>query len=258
MPGEVPMSLEMIEFWENEYLNNIFHNLELDKHKMLAGFESKEDIREDWEQFLGKEISDFAVGSERIFYWLFNQFGQPNSSPIGSDLFFETYNAFIHIDIKTVTLKNIGDIKSDIFVGDNQNSYEGEIEVRGKDPRPYKGNLPFFYTKKDGTKKICLSYFICILYDESNLSIQTIIILCMPNGALSDQYENRPLKAGKNPGKIRFNYSKCHSFELLENQSRLKVLLWNENMSDSVKKDLKVITDIVRQEEMIITENQQI
>ena len=54
---------------------------------MIDGFSTKEDIRKDWEQYLGKETSDFAVGSERIFYWLFNQFGQPNSSPIGSDLF---------------------------------------------------------------------------------------------------------------------------------------------------------------------------
>jgi hypothetical protein len=26
----------------------------------------------------------------------------PNSSPVGSDLFFESYNAFVHIDVKTV------------------------------------------------------------------------------------------------------------------------------------------------------------
>ena len=174
-----------IEFWENEYLNQIYYLLNIDKEKMLSGFNTKEDIRNDWQQFLGNEISDFATGSERIFYWLFSQFGVPNSSPIGSDMFFETYNAYVHIDIKTVTLANIGDFKKNIFVGDNQNSYIGNINVRGKEPRPYKGNLPIYYTKRDGSKKICLTYFIVILYDESNLDIQTIAIICMPNGGLN-------------------------------------------------------------------------
>lgn len=34
---------------------------------MLDGFNTKEDIRKDWQDFLGKETSDFATGSERIF-----------------------------------------------------------------------------------------------------------------------------------------------------------------------------------------------
>lgn len=173
--------LEKIEFWENEYLKQIYYLLKIDKEKMLSGFDTKEDIRADWEQFLGAETSDFATGSERIFYWLFSQFGVPNSSPIGSDMFFETYNAYVHIDIKTVTLANIGDFKRNIFVGDNQNSYIGNINVKGKESRPYKGNLPTYYTKRDGSKKLCLTYFIVILYNETNLDIQTIAITCMPD-----------------------------------------------------------------------------
>lgn len=104
------MEHKEIEFWEHEYLKQIYYLLNIDKQKMLDGFNTKEDIRKDWQDFLGKETSDFATGSERIFYWLFNQFGVPNSSPIGSDMFFETYNAYVHVDIKTVTKKNIGDI----------------------------------------------------------------------------------------------------------------------------------------------------
>ena len=79
---------KQIEFWENEYLKQIYYLLKIDKEKMLSGFDTKEDIRDDWERFLGAETSDFATGSERIFYWLFSQFGVPNSSPIGSDMFF--------------------------------------------------------------------------------------------------------------------------------------------------------------------------
>ena len=157
-------SKEYIEFLENEYLKNIHNSLLLDKERMIDGFSTKEDIRKDWEQYLGKETSDFAVGSERIFYWLFNQFGQPNSSPIGSDLFFETYNAYIHIDIKTVTTDNIGDINGSIFVGNNQNSYDGYIEVRGsEEPRKYTGNLLKFIQKKMELKK-CVLLILFVFY----------------------------------------------------------------------------------------------
>lgn len=236
---------KLIEFWENEYLNQIYYLLNIDKEKMLSGFDTKEDIRQDWEKFLGAETSDFATGSERIFYWLFSQFGVPNSSPIGSDMFFETYNAYVHIDIKTVTLANIGDFKRNIFVGDNQNSYIGNINVRGKEPRPYRGNLPTYYTKRDGGEKVCLTYFIVILYDESNLDIQTIAITCMPNGALNSVYGDDVISAGKNPGKIRFNYTKTKYFELLEDKPmRTKVLLWNENMSPEVQVDMKELKNI--------------
>lgn len=238
-----------IEFWENEYLKQIYYLLKIDEEKMLSGFDTKEDIRDDWQQFLGAETSDFATGSERIFYWLFSQFGVPNSSPIGSDMFFETYNAYVHIDIKTVTLANIGDFKRNIFVGDNQNSYIGNINVKGQPPRKYKGNLPTYYTKKDGSKKVCLTYFIVILYNETNLDIQTIAITCMPNGELSEIYGDDVISAGKNKGKIRFNYSKVKNFKLLEGKPlRTKVLLWNENMDSKVEASMKELKSIYEQQ----------
>lgn len=237
--------MRYIEFWENEYLNQIYYLMNIDKEKMLSGFDTKEDIRGDWERFLGAETSDFATGSERIFYWLFSQFGVPNSSPIGSDMFFETYNAYVHIDIKTVTLSNIGDFKRNIFVGDNQNSYIGNINVRGKESRPYRGNLPMFYTKRNGSQKVCLTYFIVILYDETNLDIQTIAITCMPNGGLNRVYGDNVISPGKNPGKIRFNYAQIKYFELLERKPmRTKVLLWNKNMRPEVQIAMRELYDI--------------
>jgi len=242
------MDLENIEFWEHEYLEQIYYLLSIDEKKMLNGFDTKEDIRKDWEEFLGNETSDFATGSERIFYWLFNQFGVPNSSPIGSDMFFETYNAYVHIDIKTVTKSNIGDFKRDIFVGNNQNSYIGNIHIQGGDVRPYKGNLPTFYTKSNGTKKICLTYFICILYNETNLNIQAIIITCMPNGELAEIYEPHVLKAGKNKGKVRFKFTECKYFELLKDKPlRTKVLIWKPD--DETLKDLKEVKKIYNEQE---------
>ncbi|EOU1467733.1 TPA: hypothetical protein ACOTFX_001211 [Clostridium perfringens] len=239
------INLNNIEFWENEYLKQIYYLLKIDEEKMLRGFDTKEEIRGDWERFLGAETSDFATGSERIFYWLFSQFGVPNSSPIGSDMFFETYNAYVHIDIKTVTLANIGDFRRNIFVGDNQNSYIGNINLRGGESRSYKGNLPTYYTKNDGSKKLCLTYFIVILYNEINLDIQTIAITCMPNGELNSVYGDKVISAGKNKGKIRFNYSKIKKFELLPDKPyRTKVLLWNKSMDEDVLKAMSELKDI--------------
>ncbi|WP_205439602.1 hypothetical protein [Peribacillus alkalitolerans] len=241
--------LNEIEFWEHQYLQQIFYSLKLDREKMLSGFNTKEEIKDDWVAHLGDQTSSFATGSERIFYWLFNQFGKPNSSPVGSDMFFETYNAYVHIDVKTVTLANVGDFTKNIFVGDNQNSYYGSINVRGKESRPYKGHLPFFYTKNNGEKKICLTYFIIILYNEVNLDIQSIAVVCMPNGKLNEIYGDDVISAGKNPGKIRFNYTKCSKFLLLnDSPSRIKVLLWNENMEDSLKMKLNLLESLYFQE----------
>ena len=241
------MDAKTVEFWEHEYLEQIVYLLEIDKDKMLDGFNTKEDIRSEWESFLGKETSDFSTGSERIFYWLFSQFGKPNSSPIGSDMFFETYNAYVHIDIKTVTKGNIGDISRNIFVGDNQNSYVGTIHVKNNENRQYKGNLPQIYRKNDGTEKVCLSYFICILYDENVADIQTIFVSCMPNGKLSRYYEPDVLRAGKNPGKIRFSYSTCKNFRLLDgNPLRTKILVWNPD--DEVRSKLLILKEIYEEQ----------
>ena len=152
-------------------------------------------------------------------------------------MFFETYNAFVHIDIKTVTTNNINDFSNNIFVGDNQNSYNGKYSVKGAKSREYSGNLPTFYTKNDKTKKICLTYFIVILYNKLNLKIESLIVTCMPNGELSDVYGDSVLSAGKNKEKIRFNYSKVKYFELLEDKSlRTKVLILDPENKDIAKK----------------------
>ena len=95
-----------IEELEHTYLEECYHFLKFVERRRLRGIETKEAIKEDWikkwdPEEEGKGIARFAVGAERIVYALFNAqgFGQPNSSPVGSDLFFETHDAFIHIDL---------------------------------------------------------------------------------------------------------------------------------------------------------------
>jgi hypothetical protein len=61
---------------------------------MLRALESKEQIKKDWWGRFAplshtRQTSELARGAERIFYWLLTTLWMPNSSPVGSDLFFE-------------------------------------------------------------------------------------------------------------------------------------------------------------------------
>ena len=146
-----------IEKLEYHYFNEIDFILEQDLDKMLKGLKSKNKIKKDWEKIFSRDkknqASDFSRGAERIYFWLFNQFGIPNSTPIGADLMFETYNAFVHIDIKTCRQSNTSDYRNKVPVGENQTSYKNE---------EYNCNLPAFYkvqTKSEIEKKFVLLIF---------------------------------------------------------------------------------------------------
>ena len=250
------MNLKAIEGLELKYLNKFFAFLEFSLDEIQAGLKTRDKIFNDWEGLYGTKISDYSTGAERVIYSLLNgkQFGTPNSAPVGSDLFFEVDDAFIHIDLKTVgtTLSenkrvgkcNIGDFANDIFIGTNQNSYSADILVFEDKPkefsRYYKAHLPPIYNSADKDKaKPCLTYFITILYDKSSLDTLVINLLCMPNGLLKEIYKNRPIKAGKNPDKVRFNFSRTPDFELLNNEKRVKIVFFKENMDEKYRKKLK-------------------
>lgn len=243
-----------IETIELKYLKKFYYFLKFAEDEMFYGFNTKEEIKQDWIDKYSSVISGFSTGAERIVYALLNGkgIGQPNSSPVGSDLFFEVEDAYIHIDLKTVEIENIGDITNSIFVGNNQNSYHGFILVgKKKDKREYVPSLPTFYTKKDGTKKICLTYFITILYDKKTLEIELITINCMPNGELESYYKERVLCAGKTPSEARFRLNDVNKFELLEKYpSRIKVIYFNSNMNASLKKRLTLYEQLYNNDQV--------
>lgn len=233
-------TMQEVERLEYKYLMKYFHFLKFAEDEMMIGFKTKEKIKDDWYGYYASGISDFAVGAERIVYALLNGkgIGQPNSSPVGADLFFEVEDAYIHIDLKTVQTDNIGDYATSIFVGKNQNSYKGDIIVKGN-KRAYKPSLPYVYNEGKVDEKICLSYFVTILYEKKNLDILTISIMSMPNGILEPHYKERVLKAGKNPDKTRFNFSKVPEFELLEgNKKRVQVVYFDNGMKEEYKSKL--------------------
>lgn len=261
------MELKEIEQIEYHYLEKYYHFLKFAEDEMFHGFKTKEAIISDWYGHYKSGISDFSVGAERVVYSLLNGkgIGQPNSAPVGADLFFEVDHAFIHLDLKTVgaTLNsrdkshpdgawsnNIGDYTTSIFVGKNQNSYASEIkQANGKSfspPRMYEPSLPKFYKLKNGKKKLCLSYFITVLYDKDTLDILVMAVTCMPNGSLYEVYKENVLKAGKNLDKTRFNFLQVARFDLLPNKpSRVKVVYYSPDMPKEYDNKLTFFKNLI-------------
>lgn len=250
------ISLSELEMLEHKYLMKYWYFLKFVEDDIVRGMLSMEDIRNDWQGLYGNNKggkSQFEVGSERVVYALLNGkiAGQPNSSPVSSDLFFEVDDAYIHIDLKTVTTSegtagndNIGDFSKCIFVGENQNSYAGTIIKNAGKPaeyhEDYHPNLPTFYSKSNGDRKITLTYFVCLLNSSVTQRCELISIMSMPNGRLREHYGSRPLKAGKSPGKARYNFSEVPNFELLEgNKKRVRIIHKNPDMSDYVKNKIR-------------------
>ena len=225
---------------------------------MLEGFQTKEQIRDDWIEYWKKDShSDFAVGAERIVYSLLNGkgIGIPNAAPVGSDMFFETSDAYIHIYLKTVEAEgNIGDYATSIFVGENQNSYKAQIDKQSNKSEAYNPSLPTYYNKYKKNAKICLTYFITILYEKENISILNINLICMPNVDLFEVYQNKPLRAGKNPGKARFNFFEVNNFDTLGDgveNSRIKVIFMHNDVSHKYGKKLKFLIDLKNKQDKL-------
>ena len=253
MKSKITKPLAKIEELEHKYLSKYYHFLKFAEDEIMHGFKTKDRIKNDWWGLYASGISDFSTGAERIVYSLLNGkgIGQPNSAPVGSDLFFEVDDAYIHIDLKTVGASllgktNIGDYTKCIFVGRNQNSYKGQMLVgAGKTLRDYEPQLPTFYNKGKDHEKICLSYFVTILYDKDSLDTLVMSIVCMPNGELQTVYGTDVLQAGKNPDKSRFRFTKTPIFRLLQGDKyRVKVIVFKEDMDFKYRKRLKFFQEI--------------
>lgn len=256
--------LRRIEELECKYLDKYYHLMKFAEDEIIKGLKTKDRIKDDWHSKWnpdedGKGISDFSIGAERIIYSIFNSsIGSPNSAPIGSDLFFEVEDAFIHIDLKTVQTRNIGDYVSDIFVGNNQTSYRGKLIVNGEEKIYDEASLPFYYTLNNSQNKIkpCLTYFITILYEEYDINILNINLLCMPNGILNKVYGSSILKAGKmqyvksdkkrmtHQKTIRYRWSKNIDFKLLSDKKRARVIFLKDTAYKKYGSRLKVINDL--------------
>ena len=237
-----------IEELENKYLKKYYHFLKSVQDEILFGLKTKEDIKNDWFEKWnqgGKKISDFNTGAERVIYALIHSkgFGVPNSCPVGSDLMFEMEDGFLHVDLKTVQTSNIGDFANSIFIGNNQISYNTTYTVN-KQERVFDGaNLPTVYTKANGEKKYCLTYFLGILHDSETFDTICMYIACLPNGLLQPVYKGDVFKAGKNPDKNRFSLSKCKDFKLID-EKRVHLIYLKKDINDEYRKKLKFFVEL--------------
>ena len=228
-----------LEKWEFHYFNEIDFLLSQDVDKMLKGLNSKDKIKDDWLDKFSRidkkrQNSDFARGAERVYFWLFNQLGIPNSSPIGSDLMFETYNAFIHIDIKTAKISNTSDYKGKIPISENQTSYQSNN---------FSSNLPFYYNIKKPfpKKKYCFTYVLNVIYgdEKDNFKIIAILLIAIPNGKLKKIYGDKIIGAGKNKGKsFRFEYKNSPYFKTLDKGQKKKRVKFIYKQQDFKENDI--------------------
>ena len=215
---------------EKDYFDQLYFYLKSNEQRMMNGLNSKDSIRSDWiskyeEGAQQRKNSDIARGAERIFYWLLTTIWVPNSSPIGSDLFFETYNAFVHIDTKTANVLNKSDYKGKVALSANQTSYEAGHTHTGTQTSVH-ASLPQYYNLGSETEKPCLTYIIQIIHDISSMEIIAVLLISIPNGQLYDVYGDKIVGAGKGKDvSLRYEYKEIPFFKILgDNYYRVKFL----------------------------------
>ena len=242
-----------IENKEFDYFNQIEFFIKNNLDWILQRLNSKNEIKNDWINIFKTtareaydKASELDVGAERVFHNLFGRFSmlQVNSTPIGADLMFETYNAIIHIDMKTTTDSNPADFGGKIQIGQNQTSYSVNKTKRGN-IYPFKASLPTFYSNN----KICLTYIIQIIYNNDENKPKIISFFSIPNGALYNTYGDC-VDAGKHKkelnkldsrGDIRFLYKYASRFENLKDiPSRIKVIYPENPSVDILQKYLGI------------------
>tara|TARA_B110000971_G_C19937704_1_gene467177 strand:+ start:139 stop:927 length:789 start_codon:yes stop_codon:yes gene_type:complete len=240
----MPLTNIQLEELELQYFETIISSLRSNIRGVVDDLQSMNKIKEYWKN-IAKSGDGYDAGFERVIYSSLQRgtsdLGRPNSCLVGADLFFESTDAFIHIDLKS---NQPGNNTSDHWspkMEANQSSYRINYEVDGEE-RKFEANLPKYYIVNN-IEKPTLTYFISILYvvetnDNifNNLSIANINISCMPNGQLVDLYNRDPVGAGGNIDikKARFrmwSQNKILKFRALENQpNRLRLLFENQNL----------------------------
>jgi hypothetical protein len=231
-----------IEKLEYNYLRIIDNTIRKKLSYIVERFASRFDIYHYWKNYFHtetKRLTDLGIGAERIFWKVISEeFSEwhPVTIYIGSNLFFETENAYVNIDIKTAYIDNIRDLGGLVEVGDAQTSYPMRKTYGSKES--FQPKISTYYEIKKGYKiirKYALTYFVQIIYEKPEIIIQNnldrgpigIVLVSMPNGLLYDVYgenivgypKSYRTKGGQRerPLNYRFYYNKCPCYKLLKN-----------------------------------------
>lgn len=231
------MNSEKIELIEKRYFEEIYFFLQKNLAWFIERLKSKNEIKKDWLKIFKitsreaySESSELDIGAERVIHNLFGLYRifSVNSSPIGSDLMFETPDAYIHLEVKTATNSNTADFRGKIQIAQNQTTYKANKTARGN-PYPFIPSLPKVYSNG----KICLTYVIQIIHNNLEDLPKIIVLFSIPSGLLKSTYGNcinagkhmKKLNRLRSRGDIRFLYKKAGKFQNLKEQpSRIKII----------------------------------
>ena len=231
------MDAQEIEYLEKRYLEEIYFFINKNIAWFLERLKSKNEIKKDWLHAFKTtsresydKASELDKGAERVFHNLFGQYRlfAVNSSPIGSDLMFETPDAFVHLDVKTATDSNPADFKGKIQIAQNQTTYAVKKTKSGND-YPFIPSLPKIYSNN----KICLTYVTQIIHNNSEDLPKIIFLFSIPNGLLKSTYGDcvnsgkhaRELNRLNSRGDVRFLYKEAKKFENLKDKpDRIKII----------------------------------
>lgn len=217
-----------IEKLEHHYLilldNIICSNIQ----QIASLFAKRFEMYNDWKDLLNtglKRITDLGIGAERVFWKIIaNSFPAWSPVPlfIGSNLFFETDDVFVHIDIKSVYADNMRDYGGLVEVGDAQTSYPMKNKWGAQQEFMPKIRPTYIIS---GKEKYSLTYFIQIIYEKPERIINNrldpgpvaLVLISLPNGNLYDIYGEDIVKYPKSyitknkqrirPANYRYYYS---------------------------------------------------
>ena len=246
--------VEEVEVKYLDFIAKIFaENLDFMRDRFLLRLK----VYKSWKDKLKREIkrtTDMGIGAERIMHYIiaryYGEYFSPVSIPVGSNLFYETEDAFVHIDLKTAYVQNGIDYMGLVVVGDAQTSYP--MKNKWGALREFEPKLPVFYDIGKGKRKLCLTYAILIIHvdieeiieEKLDPNMLSVVIASIPNGLLYNIYgdeicwEPKSFHYKKNkklqPANFRYIYYKKPLFETLKSrgikQYRIK-LFFNKNYS---------------------------
>jgi len=148
----------------------------------------------------GKSIPWSEVGEKSLSSNLLRAISEENPSvifpglPFGGDVRFATADALVHFDVK---MTGPNDRADEVVAPPQQVSGDGALWENGMISSPYlvtgerrsinfQPKLPPFYIL-DGTPRICLTYFLKVVYTVQEFGVQPLHYLevaCLPNGLL--------------------------------------------------------------------------
>lgn len=231
-----------LEELEKKYFLEIKEVLEKNKANIVDRFNSRLSIVRDTAG-ISYKLNEVDAGAERVLMYFLSREKTDwkiNSSPISSDVLFETVDALINIDAKTYRDKQREEDK--INVRRNQTNYGDNTHFTSRRGVKFtwKPSLKTIYNHDKYGKIPCLTYFVKFIYDDHDQSLVEVQLISIPNGQLIDIYGKDIFRRGKQslvPGKpvpdIRFKISLFNTPRLTTGWKRKEIIYKKTTPSQS-------------------------